>query len=67
MSSGYCNNPKYWDRQAYANSVDQDQKQGNQGNAASDQGLHCLPIIQKFYTYQSVVKCIQTEKSMLRN
>ena len=31
----YHNNPRYWDRQAQANSVDPDQM-------ASDQGLHCL-------------------------
>ena len=33
------NNPKYCDRQAYANSVDPDQTPQNR---ASDQGLHCL-------------------------
>ena len=37
----YHNNPKYWDRQAWANSVDPDQMLQN---AASDQGLHCLPL-----------------------
>ena len=34
--------PKYLDRQAWANSVDPDQMLQN---AASDQGLHCLPLI----------------------
>ena len=37
----YPNNPKYWDRQAFANSVDSDQKLQNM---VSDQGLHCLPF-----------------------
>ena len=31
-----------WGRQAWANSVDPDQKQQN---VASDQGLHCLPLL----------------------
>ena len=39
----YHNNPKYWDRRASANSVDPDQMPQN---AASDQGLHCLSLIQ---------------------
>ena len=33
----YCKSPKYWDRQALANSVDPDQLPQN---AASDQALH---------------------------
>ena len=37
----YHNNPKYWDRQAWVNSVDPDQMPQN---AASDQGLHRLPL-----------------------
>ena len=37
---------KYSDRQAWANSVDPDQ---TPQNAASDQGLHCLKIIQQFF------------------
>ena len=37
--------PKYWDRQARENSVDPDQ---TPHNAASDLGLHCLPLIQHF-------------------
>ena len=41
----YCNNPKYWDRRAFANSVDPDQMPQN---AASDQGLHCLPYMQRY-------------------
>ena len=36
--------------QTLANSVDPDQ------NAASDQGLHCLPLIQQFYTHSQAVK-----------
>ena len=36
---------KYWDRQAWANSEDPDQ---NPQNAASDHGLHCLPLFQQF-------------------
>ena len=38
----YRNNPKYRVRYAFANSVDPDQ---TPQNAASDQGLHCLPYI----------------------
>ena len=44
----YCNNPKYWDGQAWANSVDPDQMLQN---AASDQGLHCLPLIQRYFKH----------------
>ena len=40
----YRNILKYWDRQAWANSVDPDQ---TPQNAASDQGLHFLPFIQQ--------------------
>ena len=39
----YRSDPKYWDRQAWANCVDLDQ---TPQNAASDQGLHCLPLLQ---------------------
>ena len=35
-SPDYCNDPMFSDRQVWANSVDPDQEQ-------SDQGLHCLP------------------------
>ena len=35
----------YSERQAWANSVDPDQAPQN---AASDQGLHCLPLIKQF-------------------
>ena len=38
-------NRKYWDRKSWANSVDPDQVLQN---AASDLGLHCLPLIQYF-------------------
>ena len=41
----YHNNPEYWDRQTWANSVDPDQ---TLQNATSDQGLHCLSLIQLF-------------------
>ena len=40
------NNPKFWDRQAGANSVDSDQMLLN---AVSDQSPHCLPLIQQFF------------------
>ena len=42
----YFNNPTYWNKQAWANSVDQDQ---TPQNAASDQGLHCLPLSQAVF------------------
>ena len=35
----YCNDPKFSDRQVWANSVDPDQTEEQ-----SDQGLHCLPL-----------------------
>ena len=38
----------YSERRAWANIVDPDQMPQT---AASDQGLHCLPIIQRFYTH----------------
>ena len=38
---GSCNNLKYWDRQAWANSADLDQMPQN---PASDQGLHLFAI-----------------------
>ena len=44
----YLNNPKYWDRQAWANSVDPDQMLQN---AASDQGLQCLPLIKHHFRH----------------
>ena len=39
----YHNNPKYWDRKAWANSVDPYQMLQN---AASELGLHVFPLIQ---------------------
>ena len=36
--------PKFWNRLAIANIVDPDQMPQN---AASDQGLHCLPYMQR--------------------
>ena len=44
----YRNNPKYWDRQAWANNVDLDQMRQN---AAFDQSLHCLPVIQHYFSH----------------
>ena len=41
----YHINCMYWDRQAWANSVDPDEMLQN---AASHQGLNCLPLIQQF-------------------
>ena len=43
----------YSDKQACANSLDSDQ---TPQNAASDQGLHCLPITDKFYTHSQEIK-----------
>ena len=42
LSFNYRNNPKYWDRQSLAISVDPDQ---TPQHAASDQGLYCLPFM----------------------
>ena len=53
MWSYYRTYSTYSVRQAWANSVDPDQ---TPQNAASDQGLHCLPLIQHFYTHSQVVK-----------
>ena len=44
----YRNNPKYWDRYAFAKSEDPDQ---TPQNAASDKGLHCLPYIQQYFRH----------------
>ena len=44
----YRNYSKFWDRQAWPNSVDPDQ---TPQNAASDQGLHCLPLIQHLVVF----------------
>ena len=41
----YINNPTYLDRQALANCVDPDKRPQNM---ATDQGLHCLPLIKQF-------------------
>ena len=45
----------YSDRQILANNVDPDQKPQTE-EVASDQDLHCLPLIQQFYTYSQAVK-----------
>ena len=42
----YRNNPKYWDRWAFANSIDPDWN-----SAASDQDLHCLTYIQQYFRH----------------
>ena len=44
----YHNNPKYWDRYAFANSVDPDQMSQN---AASDLGLHCVSYIEQYFRH----------------
>ena len=38
-------------------------------HAASDQGLHCLPLIQKFYTNPKVAKwsCLNVRTSKVRS
>ena len=46
----YCNNPKYLDRYAFANSADQTQ---TLQNAASDQDLYCLPYKQQYFRHIS--------------
>ena len=46
----YRNNPKDWDRQAFANSVDPDQMPQN---AASDQGQHCLTYKQLYFRHNN--------------
>ena len=50
ISSVYRTYSTYSER---ANSVAPDQ---TPHHAASDQGLHCLPLVQQFYTYSQVVK-----------
>ena len=46
--SCYRNNQKYWDRQAFENSVDSDQ---NLKNGASGRDLHCLPYLQQYFRH----------------
>ena len=43
----------YSEKQALANSAEPDQ---TPRDAASDQGLHCLPLIQQFYAHSQAVK-----------
>ena len=64
-----CIFPKYWDRQERANSIVPDQMLQNSvdpdqmlQNAASDQGLHCLPIFQHFLD-----TCSNFRTSMVRS
>ena len=47
----YRNNPKYWDRQAFANSIDPDQ---TLQNVPSDQGLQYLPYKQQYLQKEAV-------------
>ena len=52
-----CNyhiNCMYSDSQSWANNEDSDE---TPKNAASHQGLHCLPLIQQFKTQHIVVNC----------
>ena len=51
--ANYRNYLTYGHRYACANSVDPDQ---TPQNAASDQGLHCFPLIQQFDTLQYIAK-----------
>ena len=51
----------YSDWLTLANSVDPDQ------NAASDQGLHYLPLIQQFYTLSHAVNGLVEEKYKVEN
>ena len=47
---GYSNNPKYWDKQAWANSADPDQMLQN---VVSDQDLHFLPLTLYYFRHIS--------------
>ena len=49
----------YSDRQTWTNSVDPDQ---TPQNAASDQGLHCLPLTQQFSIHSRVVNTFTCSK-----
>ena len=60
----YHNNPKYWDRQAWANSVNPDQMLQNR---ASDQDLYCLPLIQLILDISPGSQIWLTFKSMVRS
>ena len=46
INYSYRNNPMLWDREAWANSIDQ-----MLHNMLSDQGLCCLPLIQHCFTH----------------
>ena len=50
ISTQYHNNPKYWDRQAFANSLDPDMMLKNEASD-QDQDLHCLPNIQQYFRH----------------
>ena len=51
----YCSHHIYQDRLALANSVDPDQMLHSE-NAASDQVLHCLLVIQECQANQKIIK-----------
>ena len=51
-------------RQVWANSADLDQ---TLQNAASDQGLHCLPLTQQFYTHSQVVQWDLLKRSVKKS
>ena len=61
IRQNYCTYSTYSYRQA--NSVDTDQMLHS---AASDQGIHCLPLTKQFYTYSQVVKWTCLLKSNIR-
>ena len=42
----YHDNPKYWNKQAWASNIDPDQMSQN---VTSDQDLHYLPLTQYFF------------------
>ena len=60
--SNYRTESTYSDRQAWANSAEPDQ---TQPNAASDQGLHCLPLTQQFKTHSQVQWAIATTRAFV--
>ena len=53
ISCKYHIYPEYWDGQTSANSVDSEQMLQN---AASDQGLHCVQLVQQFLDMSSSSK-----------
>ena len=51
LTNIYRNNPNFWDKHVWANSVDRDQ---TPQKAASDLGLHCLLFIQNIRQFVSL-------------